>query len=99
VFTGLRPGEKLYEELLFAKEQTLPTRHERIRIASVAHDGPPVAQRFLGWLAESPVREDAAVRAFLADLITEYQPDARFAAPFDDTFVDAQTRPLRVDAL
>ncbi len=99
VFTGLRPGEKLYEELLFAKEQTRPTRHERIRIAGVAHDGPRIAERFAAWLAERPVREDAAVRAFLADLIPEYQPDARFAAPFDDTFVDAQTRPLRVDAL
>lgn len=34
-FTGLRPGEKLYEEVLSDKENTLPTRHGRIRIAKV----------------------------------------------------------------
>ena len=34
-FTGLRPGEKLYEEVLASEEDTLPTSHDRIRIASV----------------------------------------------------------------
>ena len=35
VYTGLRPGEKLYEELLNEKEKTLPTHHEKIKIAKV----------------------------------------------------------------
>jgi FlaA1/EpsC-like NDP-sugar epimerase len=35
VFTGLRPGEKLYEELLNEKETTIPTHHEKIKIAKV----------------------------------------------------------------
>ena len=34
-FTGLRPGEKLYEEVLADNENTLPTSHDRIRIARV----------------------------------------------------------------
>lgn len=34
-FTGLRPGEKLYEELLSDEENTKPTLHEKIRVASV----------------------------------------------------------------
>jgi len=34
-FTGLRPGEKIFEELLNDKEQTLPTHHEKIMIARV----------------------------------------------------------------
>lgn len=34
-YTGLRPGEKLYEELLANSENTLPTNHSRIRIAKV----------------------------------------------------------------
>ena len=34
-YTGLRPGEKLYEEVLSNKENTLPTSHDRIRIAKV----------------------------------------------------------------
>jgi FlaA1/EpsC-like NDP-sugar epimerase len=35
IYTGLRPGEKLYEELLSNKENTKETHHEKIRIASV----------------------------------------------------------------
>lgn len=34
-YTGLRPGEKLYEEVLATKENTLPTQHERIFVAKV----------------------------------------------------------------
>lgn len=34
-YTGLRPGEKLYEEVLFNTENTRPTSHDRIRIAKV----------------------------------------------------------------
>ena len=34
-FTGLRPGEKLYEELLNNKENSLPTYNEKIMIATV----------------------------------------------------------------
>ncbi len=34
-YTGLRPGEKLYEELLSTEENTIPTKHHKIRIAKV----------------------------------------------------------------
>jgi len=34
-YTGLRPGEKLYEEVLSDAESTIPTKHDRIRIAKV----------------------------------------------------------------
>ena len=37
-YTGLRPGEKLYEEVLSNKENTEPTLHDRIRIAKVRED-------------------------------------------------------------
>jgi FlaA1/EpsC-like NDP-sugar epimerase len=39
VFTGLRPGEKLYEELLTKKENTLPTHHPKIKIAQIENFG------------------------------------------------------------
>jgi len=35
IYTGLRPGEKLYEELLNDEENTLPTHHPQIMIAKV----------------------------------------------------------------
>jgi FlaA1/EpsC-like NDP-sugar epimerase len=38
-FTGLRPGEKIFEELLADKETTLPTHHEKILIAKVREYG------------------------------------------------------------
>ena len=37
-YSGLRPGEKLYEEVLATNENTLPTNHSRIRIAKVRED-------------------------------------------------------------
>jgi FlaA1/EpsC-like NDP-sugar epimerase len=37
VFTGLREGEKLYEELLNNRENTIRTHHEKIMIAKVSH--------------------------------------------------------------
>ena len=36
-FTGLRPGEKLFEEVLSHKEEILPTYHEKIKVAKVEH--------------------------------------------------------------
>src|SRR5690606_26588091 len=37
VYSGLRPGEKLFEELLAPAELTIPTYHKKIRIAKVRH--------------------------------------------------------------
>ncbi|MBS3737918.1 MAG: polysaccharide biosynthesis protein [Psychroflexus sp.] len=37
-YVGLRPGEKLYEELLADKENTLPTHHQKILIAKASYD-------------------------------------------------------------
>lgn len=38
VFTGLRPGEKLFEELLGSMDQGLPSKHPRLRIAKMGED-------------------------------------------------------------
>lgn len=75
-FTGLRPGEKLYEELLADGESTLATPHAKLRIAKPAQvpDGAWLAG-LDAWLAE-PVRETAAVKAGLARLVPEYRPAA-----------------------
>jgi FlaA1/EpsC-like NDP-sugar epimerase len=51
-FTGLRHGEKLYEELLSDKEQTLPTYHQKIRIAKVREYDYDTANRLIQQLID-----------------------------------------------
>ncbi len=78
VFTGLRPGEKLFEELLFDNETTVPTEHARLRIARVRPPTAGVRTVFADWLRERPLRSDFEVRQFLRRLVPEYTPDERY---------------------
>jgi FlaA1/EpsC-like NDP-sugar epimerase len=72
-FTGLRPGEKLYEELLADAEETLPTPHEKLRIARSRTVPEAFYEGVLAWLARGP-QEDADVRAGLKRWVPEYEP-------------------------
>ena len=72
-FTGLRPGEKLHEEVIHADENTLPTHHDKIRIASTAPYPADQVEIILQHLYTALQRQEptAAVRA-LKQLIPEY---------------------------
>lgn len=72
-FTGLRPGEKLYEELLADAEETLPTPHEKLRIARSRAVPDGFYQEVQAWLAQAPQQDDA-VRAGLKRWVPEYEP-------------------------
>jgi FlaA1/EpsC-like NDP-sugar epimerase len=72
VFTGLRSGEKLYEEVLADDERTLPTPHPKLRIASASAVEGDLLPRLLDWLARSDPPTADAVRAELARLVPEY---------------------------
>lgn len=75
-FTGLRPGEKLYEELLADGEATLPTPHPKLRIAK------PSAVPDEAWLADLekwlavPSRTEGEVKQGLRERVPEYRPAA-----------------------
>ncbi|PKP19409.1 MAG: polysaccharide biosynthesis protein [Bacteroidetes bacterium HGW-Bacteroidetes-21] len=57
-FTGLRPGEKIYEELLNDSENTLPTHHPKIMIARVAENNHESIEVVTGQLIEAVARYD-----------------------------------------
>ena len=73
-FTGLRPGEKLYEELLADNEHTLLTPHPKLRIAKARQADAAWLEKLLGW-TESTTMPDEQVRAALQDWVPEYQPN------------------------
>ncbi|MDX5324833.1 MAG: polysaccharide biosynthesis protein [Bacteroidota bacterium] len=56
--TGLRPGEKLYEELLNSEENTLPTHHPKIQKAKVREIEYEMIRRMLDELSEELVNPD-----------------------------------------
>ncbi|MFN9129405.1 MAG: polysaccharide biosynthesis protein [bacterium] len=76
VYSGLRPGEKLFEELLADDETTLPTPHHKLRIAQARPACSDFLERLALWLTElqsGPV-SDGAVKQKLAQFVPEYQP-------------------------
>ena len=74
-FSGLRPGEKLFEELLADSESTRPTPHAKLRIAKPS-EVPGAAWRddLLAWL-DKPGDDIAAIKAELQRRLPEYQPE------------------------
>ena len=73
--TGMRPGEKLFEELLANAEETLPTPHPKMRIARVrALQGTVQLANVLDWLAATTEPDAAAVRQKLREWVPEYTP-------------------------
>jgi FlaA1/EpsC-like NDP-sugar epimerase len=74
-YTGLRPGEKLYEEPLADSERTLPTPHPKLRVAQArSPTNQALVEEILSWTNASDGRSPALVRAKLRTWVPEYVP-------------------------
>ena len=74
-FTGLRPGEKLYEELMIDGEDHTRTAHKKImRVSRKQQDHQAVLDQTSGLLEAGAQRQTQAIRKLASDLVDNYQP-------------------------
>ena len=71
-YTGLRPGEKLYEELLADDELTQPTPHPKLRIALARKADAIWLKRLLKWVECCQLKDEAMIKKELAIWVDEY---------------------------
>ena len=71
-YTGLRPGEKLYEELLADDELTQTTPHPKLRIAMARNADVAWLKKLLSWVEACALTDEAAIKKQLAFWVEEY---------------------------
>jgi FlaA1/EpsC-like NDP-sugar epimerase len=96
VFTGLRPGEKLYEEPLTSEEATKPTTHPKLHIAQARAANRDAVGQMVAWCERDRVADDGEVRARMRAWIPEYAPVAGASLkPIPADGAEAVALPLR----
>ena len=75
VYTGLRPGEKLYEELLMDEEGLKKTAHEKIFIGKPIQFETEEFMEQLKWLKEEAYKDGADIREAVRKIVSTYHPE------------------------
>lgn len=87
IFTGLRPGEKLYEELLIAGEGVKPTRHEKIKVLeSTTYDFRSVSDSIDVLHTLASAHDIRALLSRLQELVPEFAPEYGDVTKHSHTF-------------
>lgn len=79
VFTGLRPGEKLYEELLINEKNLVETPNKRIFVAQMGAIDPIDACRKIKKLIDKAYEETEDIRSTIKEVVPEYHPNGEEA--------------------
>jgi len=88
-YTGLRPGEKLYEELLNDKENTIPTHHSKIMIAKVIHyDIAQVQEQFKELLNLQKHHNNIEIVKKMKKIVPEFKSQNSIYEELDIEFQD-----------
>ena len=77
-FTGLRLGEKLYEELLADDEKTKPTSHTKIRIANATNQDEKISiNNLVKWIQSTKNLNEKIIKKELGGWVKDYKSDNR----------------------
>lgn len=91
VFTGLRPGEKLYEELLNAKEQVVPTHHKKILIARIQENNAKAIEEIIKLIELANDGRDAEVVKQMKFILPEYISNNSVYQLYDNDYIPPHT--------
>lgn len=89
-YTGLRPGEKLFEEVMDDREQLVQTPHPKLRVAKARENALHGLDATLNAIASSPPMDDEETRQLLERWVAEYRStepaaDSALVAPQTST--------------